>query len=89
MTQLTGKDHVVIFDLVLLRFILLCFIHLYAFKRSFDGGFVPIGKKKSVVFRTRDGVQATKDKIVTKMRACMVCRIIASEEQVRRSGELH
>lgn len=42
-----------------------------------------MGKKKSVAFRTREGVQAAKDKVVTKMRACMVCRILATEEQVK------
>ncbi|XP_055389107.1 uncharacterized protein LOC129618378 [Condylostylus longicornis] len=48
--------------------------------------FLPRGKKKTVSFRTRDGTQATKDKIVTKMRACLVCKVIATEEQVRKLG---
>lgn len=41
-----------------------------------------------MTFRTREGVPATKEKVVTKMRACMVCRILATEEQVRKENEI-
>lgn len=46
-----------------------------------DGGIIPQGKKRIFRYRTREGVTGEKERVVIRYRACMVCKLIATEEQ--------